>query len=138
MTLKQLTSMEECVYFTNRTLENGKIKAWVFKELCPKCNKAVMSKPKDPKTGKPRIRATEYLCPECHYQVEKEEYEDSLTINVQYTCPHCDYQGEIQVPFKRKKIQIFDEEGQKKKTIEAVRFKCQKCNKDIDVTKKMK
>ena len=97
-----------------------------------------MSKPKDPKTGKPRIRATEYLCPECHYQVEKEEYEDSLTINIQYTCLHCNNQGEIQVPFIRRKVKIFDEEEQKKKTIEAVRFNCQKCNKEIYVTKKMK
>lgn len=130
--------MEECVYFTNRTIGNGKIKAWVIKELCPKCNKALMSKPRDPKTGKPKIRAIEYACPECHYQIEKEEYEDSLTINVQYTCPFCAFQGEIQVPFKRRKIQRINEETRKKETVDVIRFKCQKCNRDIDITKKMK
>ena len=138
MTLKQPASMDECVYFTNRTIGNGKIKAWVFKELCPKCNKSLMSKPIDQKTGKPKIRAKEYTCKDCGFTLPEEEYENTLTINVQYTCPYCGFQGEIQVPFKRKKLQIFDEETQKKKTIDAVRFQCQKCNKDIDITKKMK
>ncbi len=49
--------MEDCIYFTNRTIDSGKIKAWVLKELCPECKKALMSKPKDEKTGRPKIRA---------------------------------------------------------------------------------
>lgn len=134
--MKQPESMEECIYFTNRTINSGKIKAWVFKELCPKCKKALMSKPKDPKTGKPKIRAEEYTCPECSCTIEKQEYEDSLTISIQYTCPHCHNQGELQLPFRRKKIQLTDEQG-KKKTIDAVRFQCQKCQKNIDITRKM-
>ncbi len=137
MTLKQPASMDECIYFTNRVLDKGKIKAWVFKELCPKCKKSLMAKPKDPKTGKAKIRAKEYVCPSCNFQMEKQQYEDTLTINIQYTCPHCNFSGELQVPFKRKKIQILNEETNKKKLVEAVRFQCEKCKKNIDITKKM-
>ncbi len=138
MTLKQPTSINECVYFTNRTIGNGKVKAWVFKEICPNCKKGMMGKPVDPKTGKPQIRTKEYVCKECNFTMPEEEYEDTLTINTQYICPYCDFQGEKQVPFIRKKIQVFDEEEQKKKTIEAARFQCEKCGKNIDITKKMK
>ena len=134
--MKQPNSMEECIYFTNRIIGKGKIKAWVLKELCPKCKKSLMSKPKDPKTGKPKIRAAEYVCPSCNFKIEKQEYEDSLTINIQYTCPHCNSSGELSVPFKRKKVQIIKESG-KKKSVDAIRFQCQKCQKNLDVTKKM-
>lgn len=138
MTLKQPTDISECVYFTNRTIDKGKIKAWVLKGLCPKCNKGLMSKPKNPKTGKPQIRAKEYICPECNFSLPEQEYEDSLTCSIQYTCPSCSFSSEIQIPFKRKKIKVFDEEDQKEKSVEAVRFQCQKCSKNIDITKKMK
>ena len=37
--MKEPDSMEECIYFTNRNIGKGKIKAWVFKEKCPKCKK---------------------------------------------------------------------------------------------------
>lgn len=138
MTLKQPTSMGECIYFTRRTIGNGKVKAWVFKNECPKCKKGLMGKPKDPKTGKSKIRATTYECPECHYTIEQKEYEETLTANIEYICPHCNHEGEIQIPFKRKKVQIFDEESQKKKAADSLRFQCEKCKKNIDITKKMK
>mgnify|MGYP001610523042 CR=1 FL=1 len=138
MTLRELSSMDECVYFTNRTIGNGKIKAWVFKEKCPKCGKALMGKPRDGKTGKAKIRANEYVCPECKHQVEKEEYEDSLTANIQYTCPECKHQGELQQSFKRKKIQRLNEETGKKETVDTIRFQCEKCKHNLDITKKMK
>ena len=138
MTLKQPVSADECVYFTNRTIGNGKIKAWVFRNTCPKCNKGLMGKPKNPKTGKPRIRSNEYVCPECNYTAAQQEYEETLTANIEYVCQHCSYSGEIQISFKRKKIQIFDEESGKKFTVEGLRFQCEKCGKNIDVTKKMK
>ena len=138
MALKEPTSMEECIYFTNRTIgENGKIKAWVYKQNCPKCNKALMGKPRDSK-GKIKIRSTEYVCPNCNYTVEKEEYEDTLTFESKYVCLYCEFSGEVQVPFRRKKVKIFDEETQKQVTAESVRFQCGKCGKNIDVTKKMK
>ncbi len=138
MTLQEPTSMDECVYFTNRSIGKGKARMWVFREKCPKCGQALMGKPRDPKTGKPKIRAKEYVCPSCHYTVEKEAYEDTLTANVQYTCPYCALQGEIQVSFNRRKVQRVDEELQKKATVDALRFTCGKCGKNIDVTKKMK
>jgi predicted RNA-binding Zn-ribbon protein involved in translation (DUF1610 family) len=131
--------MDECIYFTRRKIgDKGQAVAWVFKEKCTKCGKGMMGKPKDEKTGKTKIRAKEYKCSECGYTVEKKEYEDTLTCNIQYTCPHCENKGEIQVSFKRKKVQVFDEESQKKKAIDAIKFQCQKCGKDVLVTKKMK
>ena len=138
MTLKQPTDTSECVYFTNRSIGNGKVKAWVFRQLCPKCGKGLMGKPRDPKTGKPKIRAQDYSCPECHYTAGKEEYEDTLTANIEYICQHCAHSGELQAQFKRRKTQIFDEETGKKASAELLRFQCQKCGKNIDITKKMK
>lgn len=138
MLLKEPASMDECVYFTNRIIGNGKIKAWVFREKCPKCSKGVMGKPKDKKTGKAKIRAEEYTCPDCGHTVNKQEYEDTLTANIKYTCPHCNHQGETQQSFKRKKIQRIDEETGKKQSIDAIRFQCEKCKNNIDITKKMK
>ena len=97
-----------------------------------------MSKPKDPKTGRPKIRATEYVCGSCGYKEDEAAYEDRLTANILYKCPYCKNEGEIQVPFKRKKVRRFNEEKQKKETVEALIFDCSKCKKRIEVTKKMK
>jgi len=75
MTLKEPESMSECIYFTNRFLNNeGYARVWVLKEKCPKCEKSLMGKPKNPKTGKPKIRANEYVCESCGYKEEKNEY----------------------------------------------------------------
>ena len=148
MALVEPKSMDECVYFTNRVLDKGKIRCWVFREKCPKCGKGLMSKPKNPKTGKIQIRAKEFKCPECSHTLPEKEYEDTLTANIQYTCPYCSHNGEIQVPFKRKKIKIVfrssvygsDESEEDKRTgmAESLRFQCQKCSKNLDITKKMK
>lgn len=136
--LKEPTSMEECIYFTRRLIGNGKITAWVFKEKCEKCGEGMMGKPRDPKTGKPKIRATEYVCPHCGNEESKNEYEEKLTCNVKYVCPHCGNEGEIQIPFKRKKVSRINEETGKRQSIDALRFQCKKCGKNIDITKKMK
>ncbi len=138
MVLQQPTSMDECVYFTNRSTETVKIKAWVLRGQCPKCGQGLMGKPRDPKTGKPKIRAEEYVCPKCAYTVSLEEYEDTLTVNVQYTCTKCMKSGEIQIPYRRKKVKIFDEEDQKERTADALQFQCQHCAEKINITKKMK
>ena len=137
MGLRQPQSMDECIYFTNRADGKSKLKAWVFKEHCPKCKKGLMAKPRDGKTGKPKIRALEYVCPECNHTVEKKEYEATLTANIAYNC-ECGHNGEVQIPFKRKKVKVFDEEDQKEKSADALQFLCEKCNKKINVTKKMK
>ncbi|MBI4919216.1 hypothetical protein HY837_04750 [archaeon] len=138
MALKFPSNMDECAYFTRRTMGQGNAVTWVFKETCPKCKKGTMGKPRDPKTGKPKIRAKEYECPECGNVVEKEAYEDTLTANIQYNCPKCKNSGETQVPFARKKVQLFDEEKQKKVSADAVVFFCSKCKERLVITKKMK
>ncbi len=69
MALKYPDSMDDCAYFTRRLVGDRKIVTWVFKETCPQCKKGIMGKPKDPKTGKPKIRANEYTCPECGHTV---------------------------------------------------------------------
>ncbi|MCD4666928.1 hypothetical protein K8R47_03930 [archaeon] len=139
MSLKEPKSMSECIYFTNRFLDNdGYIRAWVSKEMCEKCGKGLMGKPKDKKTGKVKIRAKKYHCPECNNIEEQKEYEEKLTVSIKYKCPHCGFESETQVPFKRKRIQILNEETQKKKAAESIRFQCEKCKENIDITKKMK
>ncbi len=128
MALKFPDSAEECVYFTRRAVEGkGHAVVWVFREKCPKCKKALMGKPRGDE-GNVKIRAKEYVCPECGYKEEKQEYEDKLTANIQYTCPKCGNKAEKQVPFKRKKVQ----------GVESLQFTCDKCGAKIDVTKKMK
>ena len=127
MPLKEPSSMSECVYFTNRTINSGSIMVWVFRKMCPKCNKDFMGKPKDAK-GSVKIRAKEYVCPACSYMEPKEIYEPSLTANAKYKCPHCGTEGEGQIPYNRKNIN----------GIPTLRFSCEKCKGNIDVTKKMK
>lgn len=125
--LRQPESMEELIYFTQRTIGKGAVKVWVFRQDCPKCKKAVMGKPRDDK-GKVKVRAKEYVCPACHFTVPKQDYEETLEASIEYTCPHCQHQGEIQTPFKRKNVN----------GVQTLRFSCQSCDENIDVTKKMK
>ncbi len=127
MALKHPTNTDDCVYFTRRSVDDGRIMAWVLRNPCPKCGKSLMGKPKD-KSGKVLIRAKEYVCPSCGYKAEKQAYEDTLTANIEYTCHSCNYSGELQIPFRRKKVQGVD----------TLRFQCQKCRANIDVTKKMR
>ncbi len=135
MALKMPESMDECIYFTRRS--KPQVVAWVFKEKCPKCKKAMMGKPVG-SDGKVKTRAKEYVCPECKFTMEKVAYEDTLTANIQFTCPKCGFSGEHQMPFKRKKVKIFDEEEGKEVTADALMFNCPKCGQRIAVTKKMK
>jgi len=128
MSLKFPDSMEEVVYWTSRKIEEGSVKAWVFKEDCPECGKAKMGKPVNETTGKVKIRAKYYVCPECGHDIDKSEYEDTLTASISYTCPHCKHKGEAQIPFKRKTY----------KGVKALVFQCESCNEKIPITKKMK
>jgi len=133
MALRKPESMDECVYFTQRSLWNdkgepsGEIMTWAFKGDCPKCGKAKMGKPRD-KSGKVKMRAKEYVCPSCNYTVDKESHEDSLVAYAEYKCPGCGDSGETQTPYKRKNI-----DG-----VQTLRFQCNKCSANLDVTKKMK
>ena len=124
--IKEPESMDELIYFTQRATGAGKARCWVFKEQCPKCKQAVMGKPVE--KGKVKIRAKEYVCPECSYSVEKKEYEESLTANVHYVCPSCSFSGYAQIPFKRKMVQ----------GVPTLQVECEKCKAKINITKKMK
>lgn len=121
-------NMDELSYFTRRNIDEGKVIAWVERGQCPKCKKGLMAKPKDPKTGKYKIRSKIFVCGNCGYEVDKKEFEDTLFAKVIYTCPHCKKSGEKESPFKRKKI----------KGIETLRVICDFCGGNIDITKKMK
>lgn len=121
-------SMEQLIYYTQRTVGKGKVRAWVYRDKCPKCGKGMMGKPVDEKTGKIKIRSKQYRCPECRYTVDKKEYEETLESEIQYTCPECGYTGETAVPFKRKTF----------KGMKAIVFLCDKCGAKIPITKKMK
>ncbi len=122
-------SMDECIYFTNRTLDNdGRITAWVYRKECPECHKAKMGKPVDPKTGKVKIRAAEYVCPECGFTEEKKEHEESCELQAIYTCPECKKKGESTAPYKRKSYQ----------GVQAYVVECEYCQAKIPLTKKLK
>ncbi len=129
MSLNVPNSMEECLYFTNRSIgENGQVMAWVYRKECPKCKGAKMGKPVDSKTGRAKTRAKEYTCPECGYTEEKVEHEESLIIEAKYTCPECDKEGESTGIYQRKTYQ-----GVKSFLVE-----CQHCGVKIPITKKLK
>ncbi|MBI2147324.1 hypothetical protein HYU19_02485 [Candidatus Woesearchaeota archaeon] len=128
MALRFPDSMEECIYFTRRIIGSGKAAAWVFRQPCTACKKGMMGKPVDEKTGKAKIRALEYTCSSCHASIEKKEYEETLSCNIQYTCPSCGKSGEAVAPFKRKSF-----EG-----VPAIVFQCASCSKKLGITKKMK
>jgi predicted RNA-binding Zn-ribbon protein involved in translation (DUF1610 family) len=124
MTLTLPDSMDQCLYFTNR----GDILAWVYRKECPKCHEAKMGKPVDKKTGKVKSRAKEYVCPSCGHTEEKQEHEESCTVEAQYTCPECDRQGESTTPYKRKTY----------KGVKAFVVECEHCGAAIPLTKKLK
>jgi len=127
MSLKVPNSMEECLYFTNRSLEpKGSILAWVYRKLCPKCKKAKMGKPVE--KGKVKTRADVYVCPACQYSEEKIVHEESLTLEAQYTCPKCGKAGESSAPYKRKAFM----------GVPSYVVDCQHCGEKIPLTKKMK
>ncbi|MEA3399507.1 MAG: hypothetical protein U9R00_03300 [Patescibacteria group bacterium] len=129
MTYDLPENMDELVYFTRRKLDpNGKVFCWVPKNPCSKCKKGIMAKPKDPKTGKPKIRAKEYVCDSCGNIEDKESYEKTLMAYANYTCPHCGKEGSSKGQYKRKTI----------KGVSTLRLECEHCGGNIDVTKKMK
>jgi len=136
MTLTQPGAISETIYYTRRTLlgeHEGEAVAWAYKKECPECKNAKMGKPVDEKTGKIKIRAKEYVCPECNYTEEKKEHEESLTIEIQYTCPHCGKEGEGTTPMKRKSFTLPND-----KKAPAYIVDCEHCSGKIAITKKMK
>ena len=118
--------MDECIYFTNRSIGDGQITAWVYRKDCPKCKKAKMGKPVV--KGKVKTRAEEYECPACGYKEGKTEHEESLTLETKYTCPNCGKDGESTGQYKRKNY----------KGVQSYVVTCQHCQEVIPVTKKLK
>jgi predicted RNA-binding Zn-ribbon protein involved in translation (DUF1610 family) len=126
--LKEPSSMEECLYFSNRTLgENGKAMAWVYRAECPSCKKGRIGKPIK-KNGKPDKKADHFECPECKHQISNEEAENIFKVEVKYTCPHCGNVGEATTEYKRRSFQ----------GVQAFVFACGKCGEKIGITKKLK
>ena len=126
MKLKMPNSMNECLYFSNRSIGEGNVIAWVYRKTCPKCKKAKMGKPIV--KGKVKTRADYYECPSCKYQEQKVEHEESLTLEAQYTCPECKKDGEGTSPYKRKSYL----------GAQAYLVECQHCKAKIPITKKLK
>ncbi|MBD3203150.1 hypothetical protein GF327_02570 [Candidatus Woesearchaeota archaeon] len=120
-------SMEDLIYWTNRKVGKGHVKAWVYRGECPECKKGMMGKPTHP-SGKVKVRAKIYVCDNCDYEVDKEEYEDTLDCECIYTCPKCEHKGEATFPYQRKTY----------KGAKALVFKCSECEQKIPITKKMK
>ena len=129
MSLEMPESMDECFYFTNRTLdETGTAIAWVKKPICPKCGKGKMGKPVDAKTGKVKSRAKEYTCKECGHTVPKDEFDQTMKVEIQYKCPECGKEGEATSEYKLKSY----------KGVKAYVFVCEHCGAKLGITKKMK
>ena len=158
MPLKKPSSVQECVYFTNRIMGSGSAVAWVFKKQCPKCKKGIMGKPQKSakikdfrdaknqtvvsefarahshstdflaKPGKIDKKSDHYVCYSCGYQESNEQAENSLVLNVEYKCPYCGHEGETTSEYKRKTF-----EG-----VPSYVFECEKCHKKIGITKKLK
>ncbi|MBS3126963.1 hypothetical protein J4228_02235 [Candidatus Woesearchaeota archaeon] len=126
MKLRTPESMDECLYFTNRSIGEGHILAWVYRKQCPKCKKAQMGKPVE--KGKVKTRAKEYTCPSCGFTEEKNEHEESLTLEAQYTCPSCGKEGESTTEYKRKNYQ----------GVPSYLIVCEHCGEKIPITKKLK
>jgi len=120
--------MDDLLYFSNRKDGILAVKAWVYKKECPKCKKALMGKPLDSKTGRVKIRAIEYSCPQCGYIEEKKAHEESLTLEAAYTCPACGKSGEGTTQYKRKTFQ----------GVPSYLIECANCANKIAITKKLR
>lgn len=126
MAIKEPESMDDLFYFTNRVLENGGwAKAWVYKPIAPS-GKGKLQKPKDPKTGRPKVRSTVYVDDEGN-EYPREEIDPTLSVEIKYKSPFTGNEGEATVPYKRKTWQ----------GVPAFVFEDDAGNK-IGITKKMK
>jgi len=118
MALKQPESVDECIYFTNRTFDTGKAMAWVYRKMCPKCGKG----------RKIDKKADHYVCYACGYKEDAKQMEELLHIEVAYTCPYCGKDGEATTEYKRKVWM----------GVPSYVFECKSCGKSIGLTKKLK
>lgn len=85
-----------------------------------------MGKPVD--KGSIKIRAKEYVCPNCKYTEGKEEHESTLKLEVQYTCPTCGKEGYSTGEYQRKSYH----------GVPSYLVACVHCKATIPLTKKLK
>lgn len=96
-------SMDDLLYFTNRKLPDGtRIIAWVERQTCAECGEADMGKPINEKTGKPKIRSSKYVCPECGHEEPKKQHEENCDIQIQYTNPEGTEKKTTTTKYKRR------------------------------------
>ena len=126
-TLPQPESMDDLMYFTRRTVFDGRVVAWVFKPECPACGEAQMRKPRN-KDGKPKTRSKTYVCPACEHEEKKSDVKANATVNVHYICPHCEHEGDATTDYKRRTYM-----GKK-----SFVFQCAECWQEIPITKRVK
>ena len=127
-TLKQPQSMDELMYFSRRTVMDGRVVAWVFKPQCPECGDDRLEKPTNPKTGKKKTRSSKFVCETCGYEEKKKKTEERATVNIHYICPHCEHEGDTTTKYDRRTYL-----GKK-----AFVFKCDECWQEIPITKRVK
>lgn len=126
MALIEPQNMDDLFYFTRRKLENGGwIKAWVYRPPSPD-GKGLLSKPTNPKTGKPKVRSKIYV-DDAGNEYSVEEINKTTMLEIKYKSPYTGEEGETQIPYVRKKF----------KGVDAFVFEDQEGNK-IPITKKMK
>ncbi|MEK6868761.1 MAG: hypothetical protein AABX74_00900, partial [Nanoarchaeota archaeon] len=101
MSLKRPGSMEECLYFTNRSIGEGFATSWAYRPDCPKCKKPTIGKPIK-KNGKVDKKADYFECQVCKHQMSNDEADSLAKLEVQYKCPHCGNEGETTTEYKRK------------------------------------
>ncbi|MFH1915640.1 MAG: hypothetical protein ABIJ21_00090 [Nanoarchaeota archaeon] len=126
--MKEPENMDNLLFFTNRSLNNGNITAWVCHPLCPQCKKGTMGKPVNPKTGKVIKKSEVYACHSCNHELPVQEAEGLAIVEIKYTCPFCKKSGEATTPYVRKSFL----------GVPAYIFTCKSCNEKIGITKKMK
>jgi ssDNA-binding Zn-finger/Zn-ribbon topoisomerase 1 len=119
--------MDECFYFSNRSIGDGKATAWAFRPTCPACKKGLMGKPIKA-NGKVDKKVEHYECPHCKHRETEESIAPLIQLSVQYICPKCRHAGETTTEYKRKKFQ----------GVSAFVFSCQTCGEKIPITKKLK
>ena len=127
MALRKPESMEECIYFTNRTIGEGRAMAWVYRKKCTKCNEGIMGKPLK-KNGKLDKKAPIFVCNKCGFEESNEDTEKDLKVEIDYKCPHCGNEGETTTEYIRKSFQ----------GVKSFVFECEKCNEKVPITKKLK
>ncbi len=122
-------SMDECLYFTNRKLEDGTcIIAFVRRKECPACHKGQMGKPVNEKTGRPKTRSQVYVCPACGHEEEKKAHEESCMLEIEYTDPEGKQRKQTSVPYKRRTW----------KGVPSFVFHDEFTDTDVGITKKLK